>query len=79
MEIIATPTTKKRDEILKAGSIRSRRSRERRKDGTRCVTIEVRDEELAALVRKGLLDGATRCDLGAIRNAIYNHFDRTLA
>ena len=67
-----------RKSLFKAGSIRSRRSRERRRDGLRCVTIEIRDEELDVFVRQGLLGDAARCDLEAIKQAIYSHFDATL-
>jgi len=65
-----------RKPLFKAGSIRSRRSRERRRDGLRCVTIEIRDEELDAFVRRGSLSDAARCDVEAIKQTIYSHFDR---
>ena len=67
-----------RKPLFKAGSIRSRRSRERRRDGLRCVTIEIRDEELDEFVRRSLLSDAARCDVEAIKQAIYSHFDATL-
>ena len=67
-----------RKPLFKAGSIRSRRSRERRRDGPRCVTIEIRDEELEAFVRRGLLSDAARCDVEAIKQAVYSYFDATL-
>jgi hypothetical protein len=65
--------------LFKSGSIRSRRSRERRRGGLRCVTIEIRDEELGVFVRRGLLSDAARCDVEAIKQAIYSYFDATLA
>jgi hypothetical protein len=34
---------------------RMRRHRERRRDGLRCVTIELRETEIDALVRNGFL------------------------
>jgi hypothetical protein len=67
-----------RKALFNASSIRSRRSRERRRDGMRCVTIEIRDEELDVFVRRGLLSDAARCDVEAIKRVIYSHFDATL-
>ena len=59
-------------------ALRMRRHRERRRDGLRCVTIELRDGEVTALVRKGLLDTDTRNDRRALLSALYNFLDRTL-
>jgi hypothetical protein len=57
---------------------RMRRHRERRRDGLRCATIEVRDSEINTLVRMGLLGPEMRNDANAIIEALYAHFDRTL-
>ena len=59
-------------------ALRMRRHRERRRDGLRCVTIELRDGEVTALVRKGLLDTDARNDRRALLTAFYNFLDRTL-
>jgi hypothetical protein len=57
---------------------RMRRHRERRRDGLRCLTIDLRETEVDALIRIGLLSAETRNDERAIVNALYAHFDRTL-
>jgi hypothetical protein len=33
-----------------------RRHRERRRDGLRCMTIELRETEIATIIRKGLIE-----------------------
>jgi len=63
---------------LSAAAERMRRHRERRRDGLRCLTIEIRDSEIDSLVRMGLLRPEIRNDANAIVEAIYAHFDRTL-
>ena len=57
---------------------RMRLFRERRRKGLRCVTIEVRESEIDALVRKGLLNVDMRNEPIAVSNALYAHLDRTL-
>jgi hypothetical protein len=61
-----------------AAAERMRRHRERRRDGLRCLTIELRETEIDALVRMGLLKSEMRNDANAIIEALYAHFDRTL-
>ena len=61
-----------------AAALRMRRHRERRKDGLRCVTIELRETEITALIRKGLLKEDVRGDLLAVKTAFYGFLDRTL-
>jgi hypothetical protein len=58
---------------------RMRRHRERRRDGLRCVTIELRDVEIATLINTGLLKYEMRNNVGSIKNALYEFFDRALA
>jgi hypothetical protein len=55
-----------------------RRHRERRRDGLRCLTIEVRETEIDALIRKGLLRAEMRNDQNAVSEAPYAYLDRTL-
>ena len=55
-----------------------RRHRERRRDGLRCLTIEIRDSEVDALICKQLLKPETRNDPSAIIDALYAFLDRTL-
>jgi len=57
---------------------RMRRSRDRRAKGMRCYTLELRDDEIAALVRRGLLSPDGRTDRAAVIKAMYAFLDRTL-
>ena len=61
-----------------SAALRMRRHRERRRDGLRCMTIELRETEVAELVRKGFLEEDARNDSQALRNAFYRFLDRTL-
>ena len=61
-----------------AAALRMRRHRERRRDGLRCMTIELRETEIDALIRRGLLEEDTRNDLQAVRTAFYGFLDRAL-
>ena len=58
-----------------AASERMRRHRQRRRDGLRCLVIELRETEIDDLIRKGLLKSETRNN--AI-DALYAHLDNTL-
>ena len=57
---------------------RMRRHRERRREGLRCVTIELRETEIDTLVQKGLLNADARNNTRAVREALYQYFDSTL-
>ena len=57
---------------------RMRRHRERRRDGMRCLWVELHEVELDALIRNGLLEAASRNDQNAIADALYTHLERTL-
>jgi hypothetical protein len=57
---------------------RMRRHRKRRRKWLRCVTIELRETEIDTLVQRGLLNTDARNDARAIRQALYQYFDRTL-
>jgi hypothetical protein len=57
---------------------RMRRHRKRRRKGLRCVTIELRETEIDTLVQRGLLKSDARNNTRAIREALYQYFDRTL-
>ncbi len=57
---------------------RMRRHRERRRDGLRCLIIELRETEIDVLIERGLLDSETRNDPSAIVHALYAFFDSTL-
>jgi hypothetical protein len=55
-----------------------RRSRRRRRKGLRCFVLELRDTELAALVRRGLLAEDEQSDRRAVVKAMYKLLDSTL-
>jgi hypothetical protein len=57
---------------------RMRLHRERRRNGMRCLMIELRETEIDALIRMGLLNNETRNDPGAVSEALYAFFDSTL-
>jgi hypothetical protein len=44
----------------------------------RCLTIELRETEIDALIREGLLKSETRNDASAVSQALYEHLDGTL-
>ena len=57
---------------------RMRLHRERRRRGLRCLVIELRETEVDALIRGGLLEHETLNDRNAVLKALYGHFNRTL-
>ena len=68
----AAPTTQP------TGPHRMRLHRARRRAGLRCLTLEVREIEIATLIRRGLLRPDSRQDNAAVRNALYSLLDRHL-
>jgi hypothetical protein len=44
----------------------------------RCLTVELRETEVAELIKKGLLNADARNDPHAVRNALHRFFDNTL-
>jgi hypothetical protein len=65
----SAPTTRS------AAAERMRAHRQRRRDGLRCLTIELRETEIEALIGK---KAVARNDMDAIRDALYAHLERTL-
>jgi hypothetical protein len=57
---------------------RMRLRRERKRNGLRCLMIEIRETEIDSLIRKRLLDKEMRNDAGAVSEALYRWFDREL-
>jgi hypothetical protein len=57
---------------------RMRLHRARREKGLRCLTVELREREIEALVAKKLLHCKSRGDKTAIRNALYAYLDGAL-
>ena len=62
-----------------AAAKRMRVSRERRRRGLRCVTVQLRATEIDVLIQKDLLKADARNDTRAIRNALHTYLDRTLS
>ena len=60
-----------------AAAQRMRAHRQRRRDGLRCILVQLRETEIDELIGKGLLQADARNDPYAIRNALHAHFDRT--
>jgi hypothetical protein len=58
---------------------RMRLHRDRRRRGLRCLMIQLRETDVDALIRGGLLEQETRNDKHAVLKALYGHFNRTLA
>jgi hypothetical protein len=76
-EMMAIPPTT--DPVARsAAAERMRLHRERRQQGLRCLTIEVRESEINMLVHMKLLKSEMRNDANAIIEALYAHLDRTL-
>jgi hypothetical protein len=61
-----------------AAAERMRAHRQRRRDGLRCLMIELRETEIDALIGKGLLKPETRNNPSAVSGALYAFLDRTL-
>ena len=57
---------------------RMRRHRERRRDGLRCLIIEIRGSEIDELIRTGLLQSEMRNNTAEVIDALYAYLDRTL-
>jgi hypothetical protein len=57
---------------------RMRRYRQRRNKGLRCLTVEIRDAEIDALVQRGLLSKEMCNDIIAITDALHGFLDQTL-
>ncbi len=61
-----------------SAAARMRLHRLRKQSGLTCLTVELRNTEITALVRKGLLQPDSRHDLKAVRTAMYVFLDRSL-
>jgi hypothetical protein len=55
------------------------RHRDRRRNGLRCITIELRETEIDALIRRAGLAPDSRTDMAAVRKALYAWFDDALS
>ena len=68
----AAPTTRS------AAAERMRRHRERRRDGLRCLIVELRETEIDALARNGFLKDNARNNLRSIEMALYEFLEHAL-
>jgi hypothetical protein len=64
---------------ISPAAARMRRHRRRRREGLRCLTVELRETEIDMLVCKALLKPEMRNNRIAIINAVHTHFDQTLS
>jgi len=60
---------------ITAGALRMRASRQRRREGRRCLTLDVRDTEIDRLVALGLLRAVDRDDPNEVLLALYQFLD----
>jgi hypothetical protein len=72
MMLVAEPTNRS------PGAERMRTHRERKKNGMRCLMIEIRETEIGALIGKGFLKADARNDTRTIIDAPYAFFDHEL-
>jgi hypothetical protein len=61
-----------------SAAMRMRRHRERRRKSLRHFGVDLKEAEIDALIRKGLLPRESRMDRTAVVNALYAFLDRTL-
>jgi hypothetical protein len=64
---------------ISSAAARMRRHRKRRRDGLRCLTVQLHETEIEALVHKGLLPFETRHSKNEIIKALHDFFDLTLS
>jgi len=77
-ESVATPIAANTKIARTRAAERMRRCRQRRRDGLRCYRLELRDSEIEALVRRGLLLATEQTNRNAVIKAVYEFFDCTL-
>ena len=64
---------------ISPAALRMRRHRKLRREGLRCLTIQLRETEIDMLICKALLKPEARDDRNAIVNALHAHFDLALS
>jgi hypothetical protein len=60
------------------GVERMRRHRQRRRDGMRCLQLEIRDTEIDELIRRKLLKEEMRNDKQSLLDAFYEFLENSL-
>jgi hypothetical protein len=80
MELKAVPMTTNLPAAKPRSSAaeRMRAHRQRRRDGLRCLMIELREQEIDALARNGFLKADARNDPYSVEMALYEFLERTL-
>lgn len=63
---------------ISGAALRMRAHRERRRKGLRCFIVELRETEIDALIRGGLLDPNSRNNSDAVLEGLYHFLNRTL-
>jgi hypothetical protein len=76
MSLIGSPPDEA--SVRSSAAERMRRYRQRRRDGLRCLLIELRETEIFALVRMGLLQPEKCNSNDAILTALYAFLDETM-
>jgi hypothetical protein len=64
--------------VISAAGERMRRHRQRRRLKLRCLLIELRESEIDAPIRRGLLPPEDRDDPETVSEALYAFFDHAL-
>jgi hypothetical protein len=77
-ESVATPIVANTKVARTRAAERMRRCRQRRRDGLRCYRLELRNDEIEALVRLRLLSHGEQTNRTAVTKAMYAFLDRTL-
>ncbi len=75
-ESVATPIVAGTKIARTRGAERMHRCRQRRRDGLRSVTVDVREAEIDQLIRYRLLASANRDDPIALRKALHGLLDQ---
>jgi hypothetical protein len=78
VEEIAIASAAAEGTVCSPAAERMRRHRERRRDGLRCLTVEIRENEIDALIRMKFLQSEMRNSRNAILDAFYNFLDQKL-
>jgi hypothetical protein len=63
------------DAGITAGALRMRYSRQRRRDGLRCLLVELRDAEINRLIALGYLEANDREDRTEVLLAVYRFLE----
>jgi hypothetical protein len=65
------------DRSITPGALRMRASRQRRRAGLRCITLDLRESDIGRLIELGHLRDAHRADNNKVLAAQYRFLDRS--